>query len=355
MGQATIKTKTMTRDLAGPASPGDSISPGGPSDQTRRQDLLHRFAATPHGTDIRLMGRTVRLEASGAAILELARSFFRSHQVGTEGVPEFHWRIVCEPDPTVTSTTVPLSACSDPGLEYVSLGQRGFLAVDFENREAAACLSEQFLEDVARFRHRPPLDILFCMTAPSLGLTTLSGACVGVADRCALIFGPPNSGKTTSSYLAARAGMDFHADQIIFLDMRDASLRAWGDPFPVVFRPEARQFLPELESTAIRSTYEHLEFYYFDKSPLQPRFAKPLTPVCGLFLNRNAEGDKQLTALKKTDALSRLHDCLLFDEDERFDEQISAALSAVSCIPIYDLSYRQDPGIATGVIKELLS
>jgi hypothetical protein len=353
---ARNNVENVVRDEAESRLPRDSTQVSGNGRKvTERQDLLRRFASTPDVAEIRLMARTVRLEASSEAVLHLARSFFRSHQVGSGGTPEFLWRIVCESGPRVELRAAPLTAFSDPGLQYVNIAQRGFLAVDLASREATAFLSDQFVEGGARFRHRPPLDILFCMTAPSLGLTTLSGGCVGVDDRCALIFGPPNSGKTTASYLAAKDGMEFHADQVVFLDMKDNSLRVWGDPFPAVFRPQTRDLLPELQQTALYSTYEDLEFYYFDKSPLQPHLARPLTPVCGLFLDRSATVEKELTRISTAEALSRLHDCLLFGNDAQFDAQISAALAALSSIPIYNLRYREDPKIAAGVIKELLS
>lgn len=343
------------RDVEAPPPRSDSIPICGNRDQPKRQDLLRRFAPTPHAADIRLMGRTVRLETSSEAVLDLARSFFRSHQVGPEGKPEFVWRIFCEADPRVGSSAMPLSAFSDSGLQYVNIGQRGFLAIDHDIRQAVVFLPDEFLKGAARFRHRPPLDILFSMTAASLGLTTLSGGCVGINDRSILIFGPPNSGKTTASYLASKAGMRFHADQVIFLDRKVNLLRAWGDPFPAVFRPETIKFLPELQKRTIYSTYEDLEFYYFDKTPLQPRLVEPLIPICGLFLNRDGTGEKQLSKLTKAEALARLPSCLLFDEDEKFDAQISAALSALSTLPIYELRYRQDPKIAAGVIQELLA
>lgn len=346
--------ETMAGEVTEPLG-SDLVSVCGNRHEHKRKDMLRRFASTPHVADIRLMGRIVHLEASSEAVLDLARSFFRSHQAPSEGTPEFRWRIVCELDPRVGSTAIPFSAFSDSGLQYVNIGQRGFLAVDLENREAAACFSDEFVKGKARFRHRPPLDILFCMTAPSLGLTTLSGGCVGVDDRVILIFGPPNSGKTTACYLASKFGMDFHADQVIFLDMRDNRCRAWGDPFPAVFRPQAREFLPELQQGALYSTYEDLEFFYFDKSPLQPALARPLTPVCGLFLNRNTTHASELVRITAAETLSRLHRCLLFDEDERFDAQISSALSALATIPMYDFKYRENPEIAARRIQELLA
>jgi len=318
------------------------------------QDLLRRFTLTPHATNLQLMRRTVRLETNSQTVLEVAQNFFAAHQRGRAAKPQFLWRIVCESDPLVQSTAVPFSAFSDLGLRYVNIGQRGFLAVDLERREAVAFLSDRFVENAPRFRHRPPLDILFCMTAASLGLAALSGGCVGVRDRGVLIFGPPNSGKTTACYLAARLGMEFHADQVVFLDTNRKTLRTWGDPFPAVFRPETMEFLPELRPTARRSTYADLSFYYFDKSPLQARRARPVSPVCCLFLDRRATTKTELEKITREEAVSRLGDCMLFNEDARFDGQINAALRALAERPVYNLRYGSDPKIAAVVIEEML-
>jgi hypothetical protein len=323
--------------------------------ETARQDLLRRFTSTPHATDLRLMQRTVRLETNSKELLALTAKFFERHQHGETGPPEFLWRVVCEPDARPQLTTVQLSAFSDAGLRYVNVEQRGFLAVDLERCEAMGFLGNQFVEDEPRLRYNRPLDILFCMTAPSLGLTALSGGCVGVKDRGALIFGPPNSGKTTACYLAAaKVGMEFHADQGVFLDMRGDVLRAWGDLFPAVFRPETLDFLPELRQAARRSTNADLAFYYFDKSPLQARLAQPVIPVCSLFLDRSAAGEPQLREISQEDALSRLRDCMLFSEDPRFDAQVTAALTVLAGRPVYNLQFGSDPNIAATFIGKML-
>lgn len=319
-----------------------------------RSDLLRRFTSTPHAMNLQLMRRTVRVETNHAAVLELARTFFERHQHGRVAQPEFCWRIVCESDPHVQSTDVPFSAFSDPGLRYVNIGQRGFLAVDLENREAVIFFSGRFVDGDTRFRHRSPLDILFCLTAASLGLTALSGGCVGVEDRAVLVFGPPNSGKTTASYLAAKLGMEFHADQVVFLDATEGNICAWGDPFPAVFRPETLEFLPELRQNARHSSYNDLSFCYYDKSPMQPIHARCVTPVCSLFLDRGGVRDIELRRLTAEDAVSRLRDCMLFDEDGRFDEQILAALTLLAQKPAYELRYGSDPKDAAQVIAELL-
>jgi hypothetical protein len=323
--------------------------------ETKRPDSLRRFTPTPHTTDLRLMQRTVRLETNSKELLARTLRFFERHQHGETGQPEFLWRVVCEPDPRPQLTTVQLSAFSDAGLRYVNIEQRGFLAVDLERCEAMGFLGNQFVEDEPRLRYNRPLDILFCMTAPSLGLTALSGGCVGVKDRGVLIFGPPNSGKTTACYLAAaKVGMEFHADQGVFLDMRGNVLQAWGDLFPAVFRPETLDFLPELRQSVRRSSNAGLAFYYFDKSPLQARLAQPVIPVCSLFLDRGATCQPQLMEITQEDALSRLRDCVLFSEDARFDPQITAALTALAGKPVYNLQYGTDPKIAAAFIEQML-
>jgi hypothetical protein len=327
--------------------------PGKGRTATLRQDVLRRFASTPYTADLQLMGRTVRLQTNCQAVVEFARQIFQAHQQGRAGKSQFMWRIVSESDPQVDSTDVPLSAFSDPGLRYVNMGQRGFLAVDLDGREAVAFFSDRFVEKQSRFRHRPPLDILLSMTVSSLGLIALSGACVGVKDRAVLIFGPPDSGKTTASYLAAKRGLEFHADQVVFLDS-DREARIWGDPFPAVFRPETVDFLPELRESAHHSTYGNLAFYYLDKAPLQPRPARSLAPVCSVFLSRGKDCETELKRISREEGIARLRGCMLFNEDPRFEAQINSTLEAVAEKPVYTLQYASDPGIAVSVIQELM-
>jgi hypothetical protein len=344
---ATSTRRTRSRDQSLP------IDDNGRA-KTERQDVLRRFTSTPHATVSRLMQRTVRVETNNKAVLTLALKFFERHQYRKMEQPEFLWRIVCESDPQVQSTGVPLSAFSDLGLRYVNIGQRGFLAVDLDRREAIGRVSDLFLDGEPRLRHRPPLDILFCMTAASLGLTALSGGCVGVGDRGVMIFGPPNSGKTTACYLAAKLGLEFHADQVVFLDMDGNLLRAWGDPFPAVFRPETLDFLREIRPFARRSTYADLALYYFDKAPLQSRRARSFMSVCSLFLDRGAASKPQLREITRQEAALRLRDYMFFNKDTRFDAQITAALTALADKPVYSLQYGSNPKMAGTFIEKML-
>jgi hypothetical protein len=326
----------------------------GAGDSQNRPDLLRRFTATPYAVDLRLMQRTLRLETNNRSMVDLALKYFERHQYGNSTAPEFRWRIVTEPDSKTQSDGLPLSAFSEGGIRYVNIGQRSFLAVDLEKREGVAFLAESFVEADARLSHRPPLDILFSMTASSLGLTPVSGGCVGSREKGVLVFGPPNSGKTTASYLASKHGFEFHADQVVFLDARGDNLRAWGDPFPAVFRPETLDFLPELRQTARQSTYGDLSFYYYDKSGMQSRWASPVTPVCSVFLDRTGTGEPELREFAAEEAILRLQDCTLFEEGPKFYGQILTALTALVQSPVYHLRYGSDPKIAAACIEKML-
>ncbi len=319
-----------------------------------RPDPLRRFSSTPLASNLQLMGRTVRIETNDEGVLELAWKFFERYQNGNPGVPEFTWRLISEPDRKSQSTAVQVSAFSDPGLQYVNIGQNSFLAVDLETREAIGFLSDFFFQDDPRLRHRPPLDILFCMSAASLGLVALSGGCVGLNDRSVLVFGPPNSGKTTACYLATKLGMEFHADQVVFLEMNRNVFGVWGDYLPAVFRPDTLDFLPELRRSARRSAYADVSFYYFDKSPLQARQARPVVPVCSLFLDRGVSRETRLTEIGGEDTFSRLRDSMLFDEDPRFEANITEALLRLAEQPAYHLQYGSDPKTAADFIERIL-
>jgi len=319
----------------------------------KRHDVLRRFCRTPLAVCLQWMNRSVRFESNNEGLLHLVLKFFDREQKGRTCEPEFRWRLLCEADGAVTSAAVPVSAFCGKGLRYASIGQRGFLAADLNKREGVAFIPEVFLDEQAMFRTRHPLDALFCLTASSLGLVSLSGGCVANKDRGVMVFGLPNSGKTTACYIAARGGLEFLADQMLFLDQRNDFV-VWGDSLNAVFRPTALQFLPELENLGFHSAYGGTSFFYYDKSRMHAAKARSVAPFCSVFLARGADGETRLREMSPQEAVCRLRECLLFEEDPRFDAQIRAALECVSTKPAYELRYPNDPKIAADLIRSWL-
>ena len=167
------------------------------------------------------------------------------------------------------------------------------------------------------------------------------------------MFGSPNSGKTTTSYLAARRGLEFHADQAAFVEMHDGEVSVWGDLLPAIFRPESLQFLPELRTSSREFSYPHLRVHYLSKRPFQTSKAHPVTPLCCVFLNRQL-AESRMLRLSCAEFRHCFADNLLFPEDNRFDAQSTAVSDALSAVPAYELTYR-DPEMAATVLCDLLA
>jgi hypothetical protein len=321
---------------------------------SKRLDSLRRFVATPHEISLQLMGKTVRVETNRPEILELTLQFFSCYPQVSQGDTEFRWRIVSEAGCSV-GQEARTSAFSDGDLSFVNIGQRSFVTVDAEARLGIAFLDQRFAEArEAKFVVRPPLGILLCMSAASLGLTSLSAACVALGEKGVLLLGEPNSGKTTAAYVAAMLGMEFLADQLVFLECACSGIYVWGDPFPAVFRPATLQFHPELRSETRASSYGDVHFHYFDKSKLQRKQAHRVMPVCSVLLQRSAAAEPRLVSLAEGELSQHLAASLLFKDAERFQSQHEAAFAGLAKLPSYRLPYGEDPATAATLVRDLL-
>jgi hypothetical protein len=331
--------------------PMSSKAPG----KMKRKDLLRRFTPTPYSVDLLVMARTVRLESNSRTVIESALEFFARHQGSPTGDPEFLWRIVSEADSQIEHAGVAVSAFSDGGLRFVNLGQGSFLAVDLEAREGIGFVSERLVESEPRLHCRSIFDTLFCVSTRSFGMVPLSAACVGKGDKGLLLFGAPNSGKTTVSYLAAKLGLEFHADQAAFLEMEAGGLRVWGDLLPAIFRPESLQFLPELEAATRRFSYPGLTVCYLPKRPFQPLEAHSVGPVCCVFLEREAAALPTLSPIARFDFSRRLAECMLFKDYDCLAQKGAMAFEALEKLPAYHLAYGSDPATAAVLVRKMLT
>jgi hypothetical protein len=324
--------------------------------QTRdpRNDPMRRFVPTPYTACLPIMGSTVRLETNNSKLLEHMVELFARYPGAASGHSTFLWRIVVDPDIQVGQSWPRRSAFSDNGLRFAQFGQRTFLAVDIEGREAIAFVAAGLLEDAPGFTS-PFIDTLFYMTAGSLGLVPFAAACVSSGMKGLLVLGSPNQGKTTASYLATKSGLTYHADQSVFLEIVCGELRAWADFVPVAFRPETLQLLPELAPRTRRFSYCDFNFYYMEKNERDAARPGFVTPVCCVVLERESSSVPRLVRLGEKD-VSIVHPrYIAFEDDYRFEEQRLTIFAALAHLPTYHLSYGSDPATAVPFLRRLLA
>jgi len=332
---------------------------------TKHEDPFRRQTPTPHRTDLQVMGRMIRLETNSLTVLAETRRLFQcdenlSHSAEqlpappALGPPEFRWRIVSESQPTTTPPWSCRSAFADQGLRYTSIGQRNFVAVDLERREAVGFLTEGLASDRPGFCNLF-LDPLFCMTAEALGLTAVFSSCVAHGDRGLLIFGPPGSGKTTSSYLAGKLGLGFCADQATFLEVEGDAIRAWAGFLPALVREDLLQFLPQLRNVTRPLRYS--DSVYLELDIATPGLNRPasVAPVGCVFLERSSAWPARLMPLEGSELSQKLERSLLFREDSRFKAQRCAVLSALERLPASLIAYGDDPAEAAAFFPQLLT
>jgi len=320
----------------------------------RHQDPLRRFTATPLVADLCVMDRRVRLETNSTTLFDRALKLFEQDHGSSTAPHEFLWRFVGESNSCLKPPWPEMTAFSDHGLRYVNLGQRSFFAVDLEAREAIAFLSDELAKDEAGFSS-VFASTIFDLTAAALGLVQISAACVALHGRALLIFGPPRSGKTTSTYLARQLGLEFHADEASFLDLKPEGLHVWGQFWPAAFREETTQFLPELSSSTRSLNYGSLSFLLLENHSFRPLRARPAVPVGCLFLERQASKAPRLIPLSSVELEDRLQHAPAFLDDARFDAQYAAALRALGELPAYRLLYGNDPGQAASAYLGLVT
>lgn len=319
----------------------------------KRTDPLHRFTPTPYATLLPVMDRAIRLETNDARILERTSAVFAGYPPPQSGQPDFLWRIVSQPGSEERQPWPARSAFSGPGLRFAEFGQTNFVAVDLEIREAVGYIAEGLVESDLELTS-PFLDTLFCLTAGSLGLTSIFAACVGVNSDALLVVGAPDNGKTSASYLAAKNGLEFHADRAVFLEVRSGQLFAWGDFWPAVFRPEGLKYYPELQSSTRLFRYCDSHSYYLDKREYQKAPLRAVTPVSCVFLERRPAKTVIPLRISADEFAKRLNGLESFQDDVRFEAQRAAVFNALESLPAYDLAFDRDPAAAAKCFPGLL-
>jgi hypothetical protein len=310
-------------------------------------DPLRRFRVTGLRSDVFLMGRHVRIETDSPVVLKRIAETFNTTEAVSKASPQFLWKIACESGQEPCSSWPSMTAFCKGSLRYINLGQFSFVAADLVARVAVGVLPESLCEDQIGFS-TVFLASLLHLTAPALGLTAISAACVSRNGNGLLLFGPPNSGKTTAGYWGKKLGLDFHSDQATFLELDGGSVYAWGEFWPAAFRPETVRFLPELPAIARPFVYRDRTFLCVDKTALSGSNRGRVTPAACIFLERRAASPPRLVPLPHWEIPAQIF------TDAGSDEDRSAILALLGKVPAYRLLYDDDPSIAARFFRSVL-
>ncbi|HEV2245403.1 MAG TPA: hypothetical protein VGW37_02010, partial [Terriglobia bacterium] len=317
-------------------------------------DPLRRFRATPHYCEVSLMGRHIRLETDNSIVLKHAGRVLNCHEGSTDKPARFLWKIIVEPGDIVAASWPAMTAFSENDLRYINLGQQGFIAVDLRSRQAVGVIPERLASDETGFSSIFLARMLH-LTAPALGLVPISAACIGIEGGGLLLFGGPGSGKTTATYRSTKLGLEFHADQSVFLEVNSERLQAWGQFWPAAFRPDAAQLFPELLPHAQYFDYCGETFLCVGKNSLGPFATQSITPVCCVFLERRVEVSPRLIPLHPDKASGRIPAFLPFRADASFGSERDDVLHALGRLTAYRLTYGNDSSDAAVFLRSILS
>lgn len=310
-------------------------------------DPLRRFRTTRLRTDVQLMGRHLRIETDSPSVISRVAELFDLSEPVPVGTPGFLWRIALEKPDGTAALWPSMTAFSDGSLRYIGLKRQGFLAADLAAHEAVGSLPEPYSRDTIGFATVFLAGMLH-LSAPALGLTPVSAACVARQGRGLLLFGPAESGKTTASYWASKQGMDFHADQATFLETSGSEVVAWGDFWPAAFRPGTARYLPELSAIGRPFRYGDRDFLCIDKGAGPPANRGRVTAAACVFLERSAASPPRLIPL----SAEELRGQTVTDAGSSVD---SESIFGLLCrLPAYRLQYGDDPRVASLLFRSVL-
>lgn len=317
-------------------------------------DPLRRFCATPLHCEASLMGRQIRLETNVPVVLKRAAELINCNESTSNPSSQFLWRIVVEQGERAKAIWPQMTAFSNNGTRYINLGQRSFIAVDHKSRQAVGVIPHYLADDEAGFSS-VFLASMFYLTAPALGLVAISAACVAMEGRGLLLFGSPCSGKTTASYRSISLGLEFYADQALFMESKDGSLRAWGDFWPAAFREDAAKFFSELAPRAQRLVYLDRSFLCIRKNPRRPSEELSVMPVGCIFLHRQDGASPRLDRLRHHDVSGRLAGIVPFVENAGSTSERDEVFKSLNRLPAYTLTYGSDTSEAAVFLRSILS
>jgi hypothetical protein len=184
-------------------------------------DPFHELTQPASRTRMHLLGGAFEFECGSAALRRLvdwAYAGLPPHKLDT---PPPRIRVRVAPAPVAGRRAqrdpAPIDMLSGAGLLCGTTGSSDFAVMSGDYRSGLVVVSQERL----RFRYHTRYELLefavFTLASRAQGLMPLHGACVGQKGRGLLLFGDSGAGKTTASLHCLLRGMDFLAEDSVFV------------------------------------------------------------------------------------------------------------------------------------------
>jgi hypothetical protein len=212
---------------------------------------LHAFTA-------HVMGARIVFQSSSRSLLRLAMTTYhglpRHRLPGPE--PALQIRLLSRADAPRRrlETDEPAELSMFSGAQFLggATGGSDLVIISARLRTALVAVSQHTQRSPYHARYERLEFAVFTLAARAQGLTSLHAACVGSKGRGVLLMGASGAGKSTATLLAALAGLEFLAEDAVFV--RPGTLLATGVSNYLHVTADTLKWLDERERAWVRAS-----------------------------------------------------------------------------------------------------
>jgi hypothetical protein len=194
-----------------------------------------------------ILGARFRFDSTHPALLEPVEAAYGGlpRDVPGTSLPGFHIELRLSPrrHAPAWDEPPPVLTQSGAGLLCGIVDAANYVIIDHGRQRALVVVSEDMLDWPYHVRYELIEFAVFVLAARGMDLLPLHGACLGLDGRGVLLLGASGAGKSTLALHGLLEGMDFVAEDAIFVDPRSMEARGVGNFLHV--REDALRFIDD--------------------------------------------------------------------------------------------------------------
>jgi hypothetical protein len=194
-----------------------------------------------------ILGAQFSFDSTHPALLELVEAAYGGLPGARSGtlLPAFRVELRLLPRYLAVASGEPPRVLTQSGAGVICgiMDASNYVIVDHARHQALVVVSEDMLDRPYHVRYELIEFAVFVLAARGMDLVPLHGACLGLDGRGVLLLGASGAGKSTLALHGLLEGMDFVAEDAIFVDPRNMEARGVGNFLHV--REDALRFIDE--------------------------------------------------------------------------------------------------------------